>query len=454
MSDYPERLRNMGIILKENFKGSKTHHLMECSSCGHQWSATPLAKLQAFKKYPNSNGCPVCHKNRQNEKVSIIRSDVIDRIENAGLTILTPNYDGRRGDMYFYIKVRHEDCGHEFDLGVANFLNRGLVRENSCKICGIQERSAQLTQTSIDRHIEWLKTASEWQQYKYEVERITKQSYRAFIKEINPDNFTRGPSGVDGSYHLDHIISRRYCFENDIPASLCGSKENLRMIPWLENVSKGKRIVTDIPSIFVGYIVTDSVVMDNDIDNELELEIFEEIWNKYENKYEAHKEFLLYLLKIISLQFRSKLSSDIKFVSGSNSYGMVHPKIPNVIWLDRIYNILDETIYFINKERKFEIAAKGINKVVEVLSHEYTHIRQSRKNSTPNTNQSYWLQHEEIDAHVSGWLREFEQIIGDKFDANKMIDTFKIFFDRYQDGDFDKLPLKVKQKYLKKCMLR
>lgn len=278
MTNYTDFLSVMGLLLLEDFKGAKVHHKMKCLTCEHEFSATIISKKQSHQKYPDGNGCPNCKKIRENNKHNDTRLSVIDRIEYAGLTILTPNYDGKRGDINFTIKVKHEDCGHEFDLGVANFLNRGLVRENSCKICGIQDRSAQLTQTSIDRHIEWLKTATEWQQYKYEVERITKQSYKAFMSEINPYNFTRGPSGIDGSYHLDHIISRRYCFENDIPACLCGSKENLRMIPWLENVSKGRRIVTDIPSIFVGYITTDSVVLEEDLDNEIEAKIFNEVW--------------------------------------------------------------------------------------------------------------------------------------------------------------------------------
>ncbi len=269
--DYPFLLKEkLGIELLEPYKGAKIHHLMKCGDCGHEWSATPLSKMQSYRKYPDGNGCPACKKQRENNKHSDTRMDNIKQIRNAGLQILTDGYDGKRGDIYFTIRVLHEDCGHEFDLRVANFLNRKLTRDNSCKICGIIKRSEQLTETSIARHMEWLKTASEWELYKYEVELETRISYRKFKDVINPLNLLRGSEG--DMYHLDHIISRRFCFENNIPVELCGHPDNLRMIPWRENISKGMRIVTEIPIIFAEYM---NVMKDVEIedDNEDDLDI-------------------------------------------------------------------------------------------------------------------------------------------------------------------------------------
>jgi len=252
-TNYPELLKEqVGIILLEPYKGAKLHHLMQCGDCGHQWSATPLSKLQAKKKHPNSNGCPNCYETTKHDKHHDVRQDTIKKISAAGLTILTEGYNGKRGDAYFTIKVQHVDCGHIFDLRVANFLHRQLVRNNSCKLCGISARSALLTQTSLDRHVEWLKTATEWQLYKYEVNLETNKSFRQYKHIIDPNNLPRG--SIDGGYHLDHIISKRYCFDNDIPVELCGSYQNLQMLPWKENISKGTRLVTNIPEIFNDYI--------------------------------------------------------------------------------------------------------------------------------------------------------------------------------------------------------
>lgn len=275
-TNYPDLLKEqLGIILLEPYKGAKIHHLMQCGDCGHQWSATPISKLQTKRKYPNSNGCPICKQTKENNKHHDVRQDTLNKISAAGLVILTEGYNGKRGDVYFTIRVRHMDCGHTFDLRVANFLNRKLVRSNSCKLCGIRTRSLQLTQTSLDRHEEWLKTATEWQLYKYEVNLETNKSFRQYKHIIDPNNLPRG--SIDGGYHLDHIISKRYCFDNNIPVELCGNYQNLQMLPWKDNISKGTRLVTNIPEIFNEYIgITVSVDIDEP-DTIEEQQIFSEL---------------------------------------------------------------------------------------------------------------------------------------------------------------------------------
>lgn len=172
----------------------------------------------------------------------------------------------------------------------------------------------------------------------------------------------------------------------------------------------------------------------------------------YVDIFQARTEFIQYFLKILILQFRSKLSSDVRFVRDSGSYGMVNQKMPNIIWLDRLYNVLDENVRFIKSKNNCDITTTGINKMVEVLTHEYTHIRQGRKLKTSIKHQGYWNDPAEIDAHVSGWVSEFNQLIGDTFSAKQMIQTFNIFFDRY-NVSFDKLPDEIKQKYLKKMYI-
>lgn len=273
---YTEKLLNMGIHLLEEYKGAKLHHLMKCGTCGNEWSATPLSKIQNKKKYPNSNGCAKCQRVREDIKHADARLNVLNQLKADNLEILTEGYRGERKDVYHKVRVRNTVCGHEFDLCIGNYLY-GRYKGN-CIICGIKERSQQLTQTVADRHEEWLRTASEWQVYKYEVEMYTKQSYRKFKDQINPNNLQRGIAGVDGNYHLDHIISRRYCFENNIPAELCGHKDNLQMIGWLENIQKHSRIVTDIPKIFSGYVNIDQLdVPIDEIDSFEETTIFSEI---------------------------------------------------------------------------------------------------------------------------------------------------------------------------------
>lgn len=54
------------------------------------------------------------------------------------------------------------------------------------------------------------------------------------------DNYNlRGMSGVEGAYQLDHIIPIKYGFDNNICPSVIGGINNLQLLPWKENISKG-----------------------------------------------------------------------------------------------------------------------------------------------------------------------------------------------------------------------
>ena len=55
----------------------------------------------------------------------------------------------------------------------------------------------------------------------------------------------RGNSENDG-YHLDHIVPISYGFKNDISPEKISDISNLRFIPWLENIKKGNKLITEI----------------------------------------------------------------------------------------------------------------------------------------------------------------------------------------------------------------
>lgn len=70
--------------------------------------------------------------------------------------------------------------------------------------------------------------------YKNEVWRLT---YRQPVEGL--ENWDRrGRCGVDGAYQLDHIQSIDWGFRNGIPAEEIARFENLRMIPWKDNLLK------------------------------------------------------------------------------------------------------------------------------------------------------------------------------------------------------------------------
>lgn len=77
-----------------------------------------------------------------------------------------------------------------------------------------------------------------FQRYRNRVTTRTQRVYELHKEEINPHNHPRGRCGVDGAWQLDHIISVKEGFEKQIPVDVISAKENLQMLPWLENIRK------------------------------------------------------------------------------------------------------------------------------------------------------------------------------------------------------------------------
>jgi len=83
---------------------------------------------------------------------------------------------------------------------------------------------------------------TEYKMYLHKVQTLTRKTYALYEDEINPLKHPRRRAGVEGAYHLDHIISIRHGFDNDIPPDVIAHKDNLQMMPWRDNIVKGKKI--------------------------------------------------------------------------------------------------------------------------------------------------------------------------------------------------------------------
>lgn len=78
-----------------------------------------------------------------------------------------------------------------------------------------------------------------WKRYKKMVRMLTEKVYKQNKDVINPTNLPR-KTGGDG-FHLDHKIPIAYGFVSGIPPEQIAALENLQMLPWLDNISKGKK---------------------------------------------------------------------------------------------------------------------------------------------------------------------------------------------------------------------
>jgi len=91
------------------------------------------------------------------------------------------------------------------------------------------------------------KERTNWEQYAQTTRMLTERTYKQCFDKINPNNHTRGLK----EYHLDHIIPLWYGFLNNIAPGVLSRKENLRMIPWKNNLSRHKTKLTEVENILL-----------------------------------------------------------------------------------------------------------------------------------------------------------------------------------------------------------
>lgn len=66
-------------------------------------------------------------------------------------------------------------------------------------------------------------------------------AYRTAVKKLTAQNRPAGSYGKT----LDHIVPVSYGFAHDIPVERIASAENLVMLPFQENIAKGRSLTDD-----------------------------------------------------------------------------------------------------------------------------------------------------------------------------------------------------------------
>lgn len=250
---YPDKLRKENKIeILDVYTGSNYQHKMQCMVCEHIWTATPKSKVQTLKKNGVS-GCPNCTEKRKEKKYIISRADNILVLKSRGIIVLD-DWDGRRHispiTRLNKVKVMNVECHHIFTCSPANL----LANHVECAICGPQKRVEPLIQWSKANSAKWRETATEWEIYRNDVHKFTRDVYNKNKKKINPKNHPRGKAGTEGAYQLDHKVSVRFCFDNNIPSVVCADHTNLQMLPWRKNLSSKASIKGALPPLFLPYV--------------------------------------------------------------------------------------------------------------------------------------------------------------------------------------------------------
>jgi hypothetical protein len=114
-------------------------------------------------------------------------------------------------------------------------IKNNLIPFNTNKITQEQRQKGIATRLGFSTYEEYTKSLPEWKRYRNEVDRLTKQQPLHELQNYDK----RGPNGKEGAYTLDHIISVAKGFKTGIDAQIIASINNLRMIPWKDNILKG-----------------------------------------------------------------------------------------------------------------------------------------------------------------------------------------------------------------------
>lgn len=161
------------------------------------------------------------------------------------------------------IKVSVNDLAEKSNVNVScrcdicgtKFVQRYSRNKETCYDCrkitqmkgnthGKANKGKKIEAMTGPNHPRWVKDKKPFATYRYRVQRLTEQNYATYIDEINPNNLPRTLCGVDGGYQLDHIISIKSGFAQNLPIETIASKDNLQMLPWKENREKWHGIST------------------------------------------------------------------------------------------------------------------------------------------------------------------------------------------------------------------
>lgn len=146
------------------------------------------------------------------------QSKRIKEIWNTGGRVVSADQIERMRTLH---TVRDGSCWNKGLTGVQVAWNKGLRKQEPMDILAREDP-----------------IYSNFKKYRNRVSTRTKKTYLQNKDLLNPLNLVLGKCGVDGAHQIDHIISVRVGFEQGITVELISAKENLQVIPWLENIQK------------------------------------------------------------------------------------------------------------------------------------------------------------------------------------------------------------------------
>ena len=144
---------------------------------------------------------------------------------------------GRRGGSVvpsqrrtIYCVCQNAACKKEFES----------IKSTPRKFCShtCQQRSANVAAKGIGSRKMRNPNTPVYKKYARIVHGLSHKIYLMNIDLINPNRYVRTLCGVKDGWQLDHIIPIKECFERNIPPEEAASINNLRMLPWKDNLMR------------------------------------------------------------------------------------------------------------------------------------------------------------------------------------------------------------------------
>jgi len=217
---------------------------------GVYWSEEQRSKViqTCIDRYddPNYNNREQCIRTRlRNNNGVLVSQEQKDKMKSTRLQNNNGVYISEE-QLNKMKRTRFERYGDE------NFNNREKCKQTCLAIYGFEY--AMMHPLVIEKHKKsvlesniksgrWYnyEDKSDWYIYAHKVRKLTEIIYKLNKDKINPNDYPRGVAGTAGAYQLDHIYSVNKGFVNNVPVHIIAGLDNLQMLPWFENISKGTK---------------------------------------------------------------------------------------------------------------------------------------------------------------------------------------------------------------------
>jgi hypothetical protein len=196
---------------------------------------------RSFKWATRDNtGCRKCYSKKISETIKT-------RYNNGEYNFVPRNAEREKTKERNYHRNCPE-CGNNMSYIKEATMKESLRRNTICNRCSCYKYNKTFKDVIKPEHILQMRATkagfSNFEEYKekYPKKKFYKQevwrlTYQHDLSKL-PNVELRGRCGVDGAYQLDHIQSINWGWENGIEPSVIASMENLKVIPWRENLLK------------------------------------------------------------------------------------------------------------------------------------------------------------------------------------------------------------------------